>query len=90
MMYGKKSMDEEIERIQTNQTWKLVDVPEDKDVISVKWIYKTKKNAEGNVHKHKARLVARGFTQQLGIDFNEFFSPIVHMDIVRIVLAIVA
>jgi len=57
-------MDEEIKCIENNQTWKLVDVPEDKDVISVKWIYKTKQDAKGKVQKKKGRLVARGFTQQ--------------------------
>ena len=61
-------MDEEIECIEKNQTWELVDVPKDKDVISVKWIYKTNQDVDGNVQKHKARMVARGFTQQPGID----------------------
>jgi hypothetical protein len=42
-------MDEEIRCIENNQTWKVVDVPEDKDVISVKWIYKTKQGTKGNV-----------------------------------------
>jgi hypothetical protein len=46
-----QAMDEEIICIENNQTWKLVDVPKDKDVISVKWIYKTQKDAEGKVHK---------------------------------------
>ena len=82
-------MDEEIKCIEKNQTWKLVDVPKDKDVISVKWIYKTKQDAKGNVQKHKARLDARGFTQQPGIDFNETFALVVRMDTIKIVLAIV-
>ena len=56
-------MDEEIKCIEKNQTWELVDVPKDKDVISVKWIYKTKKDVNGNVQKHKERMVARGFTR---------------------------
>ena len=68
----------------------MIDVPKDKDVISVKWIYKTKQDAEGNVQKHKARLVARGFTQQPVIDFNETFAPFVRMDTVIIVLVITA
>ena len=76
-------MDEEIECIEKNQTGELVDVPKDKDVISVKWIYKTKKDDHGNVQKHKARMVARGFTQQPGIDFNETFAPVARMDTVR-------
>jgi hypothetical protein len=83
-------MDEEIRCTTNNQTWKLVDVPEAKDVISVIWIYKTKQDAEGNVQKNKARLVARGFTQQLGIDFNETFAPFACMDTIKTMLAIVA
>ena len=81
-------MDEEIECIEKNQTWELVDVPKDKDVISVKWIYKRKQDVDGNVQKNKARMVARGFTQQPGIDFNETFAPVARMDTVRTVLAL--
>ena len=58
--------------------------------ISVKWIYKIKQDVDGNVQKNKARLVARGFTQQPNIDFNETFAPVAHMDTVRTVLAIAA
>ena len=76
--------------LEKNHTWDLVDVPKDKDVITVKWIYKTKQVPDGNVHKHKARIVARGFTQQSSIDFNENFAPVARMDTVRIVLAIAA
>jgi hypothetical protein len=85
-----KSMDEEMRCIEKNQTWNLVDVPEDKDVISVKWIYKTKQDVEGNVQKYKERLVARGFTQQPRIDYNETFAPVARMDTVRTVLVIVS
>ena len=67
-------MDEEIECIEKNQTWELVDVPKNKYVINFKWIYKTKQDANGNVQKHKERMVATGFTQQPGIDFNETFA----------------
>ena len=68
----------------------MVDVPKDKDVISVKWIYKTKQYVDGNVQNHKARMVARGFTQQPGIDFNETFAPVARMDTVKIVFPIAA
>ena len=57
-----QAMYEEIECIEKSQTWELVDVPKDKDVVSVKWIYKTKKDIDGNVQKHKERMVERGFT----------------------------
>ena len=52
-------MDEEIECIYKNQTWDLVDVPKYKDVINIKWIYKTKKDVDGNVQKQKERMIAR-------------------------------
>ena len=55
-------MDEKIECIEKNQTWELVGVPKDKNVISVKWIYKTKQDFDGNVQKHKEILLARGLT----------------------------
>ena len=53
-------------------------------------IYKTKQDADANVQKHKERMVTRGFTQQPGIDLNETFALVAHMDTVKIVLAIVA
>lgn len=85
-----KAMDEEIDAIERNNTWNLVDLPEDKNCIGVKWIYKTKLNAKGKVEKHKARLVAQGFSQHPDIDYNETFAPIARFDMVRMVLAIVA
>jgi hypothetical protein len=66
----------------------LVYVPEENDLISFKWIYKTNQDADGNMLKHEERLVARGFTQNPGIDFNRTFVSIACMDIVRTVLSI--
>ena len=60
------------------------------DVINVKWIYKTKQDVDGNVQKHKARMVAIGFTQQPGINFYETFAPVARMDTVITVLPIAA
>ena len=85
-----QTMDEEIECIEKNETWELVDVPKDKDVINIKWICKTEQDADGNVQKHKTRMVARGVTQQLDIEFNETFVPIACMDTVRTALVITA
>ena len=56
-----KAMDEEIESIERNDTWELVDLPEGKDCIGIKWVFKTKFNAQGEVERYKARLVAKGF-----------------------------
>lgn len=81
-------MDEEFQSIEKNQTWDLVELPKDKDVIGVKWVYKPKYNADGKVEKHKARLVAKGFVQQPGLDYNEIFAPVERLDTIRMVLSI--
>ena len=83
-------MDEEIDSIERNNTWDLVDLSDNKNCISVKWIYKTKLNVDGDVEKYKGRLVSQGFSQQPGIDYNETFAPVAILDTVRMVLAIAA
>ncbi|CAL1406644.1 unnamed protein product [Linum trigynum] len=59
-------MDAEISMIEKNKTWELVDQPEDKPVIGLKWIYKVKFNENGSIQKYKAQLVAEGYSQQPG------------------------
>ena len=77
----KKVMEEEIRMIEkNNNTWELVAIPKEREVVSLKWIYKIKLNQEGNIHNHKARFVARGFTQKLGIDFYETFSQVARLE----------
>ena len=83
-----ESMNEEIDAIERNNTWELINLPEDKNCIGVKWIYKTKLNVEGEFEKHKERLVAQGFSQKPGIDYNETFWHVAMIDTVRMVLAI--
>jgi len=83
-------MDDEIATIEKNNTWELVDQLEDKEVIGLKWVYKTKYKEDGSIEKHKAQLVAKGYSQQPGVDFNEAFAPIAHMETIRTVLAIAA
>ena len=65
-----EAMNEEIKMIEKNHTWKLVDKPQDKEVIGLKWVYKVKHNDDGSINKYKARLIAKGYAQQSGIDFN--------------------
>ena len=55
------AMEEEIEAIEKNDTWELVNLPKGKHVIGVKWVYKTKSNVEGKIERHKARLVIKGY-----------------------------
>ena len=59
-----------------NEVWTLVDLPDDRQAIENKWIFKKKTDAEGNVTVYKARLVAKGFQQVQGGDYDETFSPV--------------
>ena len=83
-------MDEEMTTIEKNKTWELTDLPEGKEVIGLKWVYKTKYKEDGTIQKHKARLVAKGYSQQPGVDFNETFAPVARMETIRTMLALAA
>ena len=83
-------MDEEIKMIKKNRTWKLMDTPDDKDVIGHKWVYKMKYNEDDSIQKYKAQFIAKGYSQQSGIDFNKTFAPVIRMETIRTVHAIAA
>ncbi|MCH81780.1 hypothetical protein A2U01_0002572 [Trifolium medium] len=84
----KKAMIDELKSIEKNQTWELVNPTENVRTIDLKWVFKIKLNPDGGVSKHKARLVARGFLQKKGIDYNEVFAPVARHETIRIVVAI--
>jgi hypothetical protein len=84
------AMQAEIDSVKRNQTWELADLPQGHRAITLKWVYKLKRNEAGEIIKHKARLVARGFVQQEGIDFDEVFAPVARMESVRPLLVLAA
>lgn len=65
----------------------MVSRPENKKVLTNKWVYKTKRNSTGQVEKYKARLVARGHIQKAGIDYEEIFAPVARYEVIRTLLA---
>lgn len=83
--------DEEMVSLNKNHTWDLVDRPVKKKVIGCKWVFKRKLGIPGIERaRHKSRLVAKGYSQREGIDFQEIFSPVVKHVTIRLMLSAVA
>jgi hypothetical protein len=76
--------------VEKNRTWELADLPRGHHTITLKWVFKLKRDEVGAIIRHKARLVARGFLQREGIDFNDAFSLVARMESVRLLLALAA
>jgi hypothetical protein len=84
------AMDEEMATLDANATWELVALPKDKKVIGCKWVYKVKHNVDGSVSKYKAQLVAKGYAQTYGIDYEETYNLVAKMTVVRAIIVMVA
>ncbi|GJU55691.1 putative ribonuclease H-like domain-containing protein [Tanacetum coccineum] len=85
-----EAMQEELNEFECLEVWELVPRLDKVMVITLKWIYKVKLDKLGGILKNKARLVARGYCQEEGIDFEEFFAPVARFESIRIFLAFVA
>jgi len=82
------AMENERQALLRNKTWHLVPLPKGKNVIGCKWVYKVKCKADGTVDRYKSRLVAKGFKQRYGIDYEDTFSPVVKAATIRLILSI--
>ncbi|KAK8600391.1 hypothetical protein V6N12_050245 [Hibiscus sabdariffa] len=85
-----EAMRSEMDSMSSNQVWTLVEPPEGIKPIGCKWVFKKKTDMDGNVQTYKGRLVAKGFRQIHGIDYDETFSPVAMFKSIRILLAIAA
>ncbi|GKD24970.1 retrovirus-related pol polyprotein from transposon TNT 1-94, partial [Tanacetum coccineum] len=85
-----EAMQEELHEFERLEVWELVPPPDKAFVITLKWIYKVKLDELGGILKNKAQLVARGYRQEKGIDFEDSFAPVARLEAIRIFLAFAA
>ena len=83
-------MDEEIKSIEKNDMWELTSLLKGHKAIGVKWVYKMKRNAKREIKKYKAKLVAKGYSQRVGINYDEVFALVVHLETVRLIISLAA
>lgn len=88
--YWLEAIQDEVKSLKSNGTWEEVELPEGKKEIGCRWIFKQKCDAEGNVLQHKTRLVAQGYKQIYGKDFDEVYAPVAKQVTLRVFLTIAA
>ncbi|KAL8105134.1 hypothetical protein AgCh_029065 [Apium graveolens] len=84
------SMQEELNQFERNKFWKLVSVLKNRSIIGTKWVFRNKMDENGIVTRNKAKLLAKGYSQEEGIDYDETFAPVSRLEALRIFLAFVA
>ena len=87
-VHWKEAMQKEYESLSDHQTWDLVDLPKNANLVGCKWVFKTKRTATGEIDRYKARLVAQGFSQEAGVDYDEVYAPVAKYKSIRTMLAI--
>ncbi|TYK19203.1 putative mitochondrial protein [Cucumis melo var. makuwa] len=86
--YWLNAMQEELLQFRRNNVWTLVSKLEGVNIIDTKWVFKNKTDEAGCVTKNKARLVAQGYTQVKGVDFDETFAPVARLEAIRLLLEV--
>jgi hypothetical protein len=88
--FWESAMQEEYNSLLENQTWDLVALPSGRKLVKCRWVYRTKSVADGQINRYKSSLVAKGFQQVHGIDYDKTFTSVVKMDSIRLALSIAA
>lgn len=86
----KEAMEDEIQSLKKNNTWDVVPVPSDQHVLQGRWVYKVKRDAQGQVSRYKARWVVKGYEQQFSIDYDQTFASVVKPQTYKTLFALVA
>ena len=86
--HWKEAMNEEMKALLQNDTWEIVDLPKGKITMSCRWVFNLKCMPDGSLERHKARLVARGYTQTYGIDYQETFAPVAKLNNIQILITL--
>ena len=86
----KRAINKELSQIKCLGTWELTFAPDNANIIPCRWVFRRKRNAQGEIVRYKARLVAKGFHQQFGKDYTNTFAPTVRPATLRILLALAA
>ena len=82
------AMEQEMKSLEENEVWELVKLPKDRKTVGCKWVYKLKSGPDGSIERYKARLVAQGFSQRYGTDYDETFCPVVRLESLRTIIAL--
>src|SRR5437660_5077345 len=83
-------MRDELDSIAQLGTYKLTKFPPNRKAIDTKWVYRIKRDLNGNIVRYKARLVAKGFTQKPGVDFDETFALVAKIESIRLLCVLAA
>jgi len=84
------AMNKEIASLEAMGTWETSPLPEGRKTVSCKWVYRVKRDADGTPTRYKARLVARGFSQVHGLDYDETYAPVTRLETIRLLLGVAA